>query len=112
MARTIYSERLWSVGTTVNSGTVIAPTVPTGFIWDLRDISAINTFAFDGQFVPPLVLIVNGSLTVFKTPVLSTIMGQLYRQECRYIVTPSDTLEATSTSAGWAWSVNGYALTA
>lgn len=112
MARTIYSSRLWSASPQASSGTVAGPSVPTGFVWDVRDIVALNNFAEAGSLIPTLSFIVNASFTIYKTPALATINGVLYHWEGRQILTPADSWAATSLTQGWSWSITGYQLTA
>lgn len=112
MARTIYSSRLWSSGPTGSPGTVQGPSVPTGFVWDVRDILVLNNFAEPGSLIPTLSFTVNGNFTIYKTPMLATITGVLYQHEGRQILTPADSWFATSQTQGWSWTITGYQLTA
>lgn len=109
MASNVYSTLLFT-GTSSSSNQVLqSPTVPTGFVWVVRDVTAYfgqTAFCFAGQFE---VRDANGF------PICGIgddwAEGQIwYRWEVRQVIVVSSWFNVFCRSSGWKFRVSGYQL--
>lgn len=111
MARTLYSKVLWAqVGSTSGSGLVIGPVVPTGYIWDVRDIVAIAP-GTSADAAGGFTITDGSSVPIMAVDPLFGHGGGQYHWEGRQILNEADWLQKISDVAHWSWRISGYQLT-
>jgi hypothetical protein len=114
MAAPAYSKVLWELtaGYSV-PGPIYAPSVPEGYVWVLREITAyLNPGPTGTEGAPMLVVYVTG-IPVWQTPLNATTAGRIYEaRDVRMVVEATDDLYINPASQEWNLRVSGYQLTA
>ncbi len=111
MARNVYTTVLALVPTTAGPGTFLF-TVPSGFVWDVRDVIASNpepATGINGSLFGWYLITAIGSIPLFAMqPAISSFP---YHFTLRQLLGTGDGLTFGCSEAGWSLRVTGYELT-
>lgn len=113
MALPVYSKPLWILPAGWLAGsTPQSPSVPAGFVWVVREVSAhYGADAYGGGALPAQLLVT--SEVVWSTPVRSAVSGVVYSSsDLRHVMNAGDFMLFSTSSASWSLRVSGYELSA
>lgn len=108
----VHSVTMFSGGPNMSTGTTTSAAVPAGFVWVIKEILALNqrtgaNFNLRGiQVQAPATLAV-----IFNLSIGQVVPFIMYRQECRVVLQPGQTLAVVTQEANWSCVISGYQLT-
>jgi Ni/Fe-hydrogenase subunit HybB-like protein len=109
----VYSTRLFT-GHALAATTTTSAAVPTGYVWDVRDVAIYNPqhVSYGGYLaLQGLYVALSTGGVIFRSPPLRTLANTSYRAELRCVMAAGTYLSVTTLEAGWDVTISGYQLT-
>lgn len=113
MAISAYSQVLWELlpGYSIPGPQLSSP-VPTGFVWVVREITAINTPPSHPAVGVLRIELSAGVMPIWATPFNATVAGELYSgTDVRFVLEEGTQLGIDTPNPNWTIRVSGYQLT-
>ena len=110
MVARLYSKQFLAVTSPSGPASGVSATVPAGFVWDIRDVHAVNLGNPDGPSQNCGGFQVTNSATVVVFAQIPAWGNKYYHYDGRQILSPGDHLEWSLLEEGWTLSVAGYEL--
>lgn len=108
----VYSVRLYASGGSVSSGEYNSPTVPTGYTWVIRSISAYldQLWFYYAQGIHFRVSTLSGTYLAGVTrPGVSA--RRSYQWDLHHVLNVGETIHVSTWDPAWNFVVSGYQLT-
>lgn len=114
MAIPVYSQTLWELLPGYDTSFIqFSPSVPVGFVWVVREITATQQPGSRyGHGLARLLLFANG-IPIWSTPFNSSVVGKVYAaSDVRFVLATGEAMSTSPADPDWYLRVSGYQLTA
>lgn len=113
MPSTVYTQLLWEINNAGPTFPEFGPSVPTGFVWVVRDVLAYFPSTAGALSVTPQLWLATDGCQIFATPPFETLANTLYSvRDLRTTMMAGAAFELQAGASGWNVRVTGYQLTA
>lgn len=107
----LYSQLLYAGSGNATGFTYYSSVVPTGYVWDVRDIVATNNLIWWQQVNGIAFLARTTSSPIAGVWVPQAVGHQTYHWERRQILNAGDQIQVNVYDTSWSWRISGYQLT-